>query len=72
MKAKDDKCCICGEQAVAYYPCVDPDIPSHPYCADHLENAMIDMAKVVWKDNKGMRAVAIQMAKIAAEKYRKE
>lgn len=72
MKAKDDKCCICGEQAVAYYPCVDPDIPSHPYCADHLENAMIDMAKVVWKENKGMQAVAIQMAKIAAEKYRKE
>ena len=72
MKAKDDKCCICGKQAVAFYPCIDPDIPSHPYCADHLEEAMIDMAKVVWKDNKGMQAMAIQMAKIAAEKYRKE
>lgn len=72
MKANECKCCVCGKQAVAYYPCVDPDIPSHPYCADHLEEAMIDMAKAVWKDNKGMQAMAIQMAKIAAEKYRKE
>ena len=63
---------MCDKQAVAYYPCVDPDIPSHPYCTDHLEEAMIDMAKVMWKGNKGMQAVAIQMAKIAAEKYRKE
>ena len=72
MEAKDDKCCICGKQAVAYYPHVDPDIPSHPYCADHLEEAMIDMAKAVWKDDRGMQATAIQMAKIAVEKYRKE
>ena len=73
MEAKDDKCCVCGKQAVAYYPCVDPDIPSYPYCADHLEKAMIDMAKVVWKDDKGMQAVAIAMAQEAVRrKYRKE
>ena len=73
MEAKDDKCCVCGKQTVAYYPCVDPDIPSYPYCADHLEKAMIDMAKVVWKDDKGMQAVAIAMAQEAVRrKYRKE
>ena len=72
MEAKDDKCCVCGQQAVAYYPCVDPDIPSYPYCAEHLENAMIDMAKTVWKDDKGMRAIAIYQAKETAKKYKKQ
>ena len=71
MKANECRCCRCGKQAVAYYPCVDPDIPSYPYCAEHLEKAMIDMAKTVWKDDKGMQAMAIQMAKIAVEKYKK-
>ena len=70
MEAKDDKCCVCGLQAVAYYPCVDPDIPSYPYCADHLEEAMIDMAKTVWKDDKGMQTVAIYHAKEAVKKYK--
>ena len=72
MEAKDDKCCVCGKQAVAYYPVIDTDIPSYPYCADHLEQAMIETAKFVWSDDKGMQAMAIQMAKIASEKYRKE
>ena len=70
MKAKYDKCCVCGKQAVAMYPHIDPDIPSYPYCADHLERAMIDMAKVVWKDDKGMQAVAIYHAKEAVKKYK--
>ena len=70
MEAKDDKCCVCGKQAVAYWPHIDPDIPSYPYCADHLEKAMIDMAKVVWKDDKGMQAVAIYHAKEAVKKYK--
>lgn len=70
MEAKDCKCCMCDKQAVAFYPCVDPDIPSHPYCADHLEVAMIDMAKVVWKDDNVMQSVAIYQAKQAVKKYR--
>lgn len=70
MEAKDCKCCICGKQAVAFYPCVDPDIPSNPYCADHLEEAMVDVAKAVWKDDKGMQALAIYQAKQAVNKYR--
>jgi hypothetical protein len=70
MEAKDCKCCVCEKQAVAFYPVIDPDIPSNPYCADHLEVAMIDVAKAVWKGDKGMQAVAIRMAKQAANKYR--
>lgn len=73
MKAKDDKCCVCGRQAVAYYPAnIDPDIPSYPYCADHLYDAMVEMAKVVWEDDKGMQAVAIHQAKKAIEKYKRK
>lgn len=72
MEAKDDKCCVCGKQAVAYYPCIDPDIPSYPYCADHLEEAMIDMAKAVWKDDKLKQTLAIYLAKETAKKYKKQ
>lgn len=32
MKASDCKCCMCGAQAVAFWPCIDLDIPQHPYC----------------------------------------
>lgn len=70
MKATECKCSVCGKQAVAFYPCVDPDIPSYPYCADHLEEAMTDMAKAVWKDDKGIQLIVIEQAKQAAEKYR--
>lgn len=70
MEAKNDRCCVCGKQEVSYFPCVDPDIPSYPYCADHLEKAMINMAKAVWKDDKGMQAVAIYQAKEAVKKYK--
>ena len=72
MEAKDDKCCVCGKQAVAYYPCIDPDIPSYPYCADHLEEAMIETAKFVWPNDKGMQAIAQVQAKEAVKKYRKD
>lgn len=37
IKASDCKCCECGEQAVALWPCIDPDIPSHPYCRKCLD-----------------------------------
>jgi len=72
MEAKDDRCCICGKQAVAYYPCIDPDIPSYPYCADHLEEAMIDLAKAIYKNDKKMLVIAEYQAKEAVKKYRKE
>ena len=36
-KASDCKCCICGKPAVAFWPCIDPDIPQHPYCRECLD-----------------------------------
>ena len=35
--AKDCKCCLCGKPAVAFWPCIDPDIPSEPYCRKCLD-----------------------------------
>lgn len=35
--AKDCKCCMCGKPAVAFWPCIDPDIPSEPYCRKCLD-----------------------------------
>ena len=70
MEAKDCKCCVCSKQAVAFYPCIDPDIPSYPYCADCLENAMIEMAEAVWPDDKGMQLIAKEQAKKSVEKYK--
>lgn len=35
--AKDYKCCLCGKPAVAFWPCIDPDIPSEPYCRKCLD-----------------------------------
>ena len=39
VKASDCKCCECGEQAVAFWPCYEPDIPSYPYCRKCLDKA---------------------------------
>ena len=72
MEAKDCKCCKCGKQAVAFYPCVDPDIPSYPYCADCLGEAMVEMAQAVWPEDKGMQLIAREQAKRTVEKYKKQ
>lgn len=37
--AKDCKCIECAKEAVAFWPCIDPDIPSHPYCRECLDDA---------------------------------
>ena len=37
IKASDCKCCECGAQAVAFWPVIDPDIPSQPYCRKCLD-----------------------------------
>lgn len=39
VKASDFKCCECGEQAVALWPVIDPDIQSYPYCRKCLDKA---------------------------------
>ena len=43
MKATDCKCCICGKQAVAFWPLVDPDIPEQPYCRECLDKQKIQL-----------------------------
>ena len=43
MKASDCKCCECGQQAVAFWPVIDPDIPSHPYCNKCLDGIKLRM-----------------------------
>lgn len=72
MEAKDCKCCKCGKQAVAFYPCVDLDIPSYPYCADHLYEAMVSMAEAVWEDDKVMQLIVKERAKRIMEKYKQK
>lgn len=42
--AKNFKCCECRKRkAVAYWPIVDPDIPSHPYCRKCLDKVKMDL-----------------------------
>jgi hypothetical protein len=41
MRATKDKCCKCGKPAVAYWPAIDPDIESHPYCRKCCDEAKI-------------------------------
>lgn len=43
MKASKYKCCICGKQAVAFWPMIDPDIPAKPYCRKCLDKAKIQV-----------------------------
>lgn len=71
IKASDCKCSKCDKPAVAFYPFVDPDIPIYPYCADCLYDAMVELAKAVWKDNQEMQTIAIYQAQRVREKYKK-
>lgn len=49
--AKDEKCSICSSQAVAFWPCIDPDIQSFPYCRECLDKQqtklLIEMCEAV-------------------------
>lgn len=47
MKASECKCCVCGNQAVAFWPCIDPDIPSHPYCRKCLDKAKRELLMAI-------------------------
>ncbi len=41
MKASECKCIVCGKQAVAFWPVIDPDIPAEPYCRKCLDKAKV-------------------------------
>lgn len=50
--AKDCKCLECGKPAVAFWPCIDPDIPSHPYCRECLDKAKLEVILGIHKADK--------------------
>lgn len=43
MKASECKCIVCGKQAVAFWPLIDPDIPERPYCRKCLDKAKMEV-----------------------------
>lgn len=43
MKASECKCIVCGKQAVAFWPIIDPDIPENPYCGECLDKAKAEV-----------------------------
>ncbi|MBQ8713040.1 MAG: hypothetical protein IJ551_09535 [Prevotella sp.] len=53
VKASDCKCCVCGQQAVAFWPVIDPDIPSHPYCRKCLDREKLKAMIATFGDEKG-------------------
>ena len=52
IKATDCKCCKCGKQAVAFWPVIDPDIPSQPWCRKCLDNEKRELLKVLMEIDK--------------------
>lgn len=51
IKANECKCVDCGGQAVAFFPVIDPDIPSHPYCRSCLNKRKLALAAVLFGDD---------------------
>lgn len=47
-RASDCKCVVCGKQAVAFWPCIDPDIQSYPYCRKCLDKAKNELLIEIW------------------------
>ena len=43
MEASDRQCIKCSEQAVAFWPVIDPDIPMNPYCRKCLDQIKIKL-----------------------------
>ena len=52
INAKDFKCSVCRGQAVAFWPVIDPDIPSHPYCRKCLDKAKMQMIAMLSEKDK--------------------
>lgn len=55
VKASDCKCCICGKQAVAFWPVFEPDIPSHPYCRKCLDKEKMKALISFFGEKEGRR-----------------
>ncbi len=52
IRASECKCCVCGKRAVAFWPCIDPDIPSDPYCRKCLDKAKRELMMEILKPKK--------------------
>ena len=42
-KTIKEPCCKCSQPAVAYWPAIDPDIESHPYCRKCLDKEKLNL-----------------------------
>lgn len=52
IKARNRKCCVCGRRACAFWPIIDPDIPSHPYCRKCLDKAKAELLMRLYANQK--------------------
>lgn len=68
VKASECKCCECGKPAVTFFPVIDPDIPSSPYCAKCIDKAKMELAMTLWGDDKEM----LEASKAAIEMIREK
>ena len=68
INASDCKCCICGKQAVAFWPVIDPDIPSEPYCRECLDKQKTEAIAAIFGGDKD----AYKMAKYIVNSKNKE
>ena len=53
MNASECRCCKCGAQAVAFWPCIDPDIPQHPYCRKCLDREKLKAMIAIYGKEEG-------------------
>lgn len=61
MKATECKCIVCGKQAVAFWPVIDPDIPSNPYCRECLDKEKKESISKALKEGLFMPYLAAMM-----------
>lgn len=55
MEARKCKCCVCGKQAYAFWPVIDPDIPSNAYCKKCLREQQMKVIVGVLGKEEGKR-----------------
>ena len=55
MLASECKCYICGKQAYAFWPAIDPDIPSHAYCKKCLQEQQMKVIIGVLGEEEGKK-----------------
>lgn len=63
MKASECKCIVCGKQAVAFWPIIDPDIPAQPYCRKCLDEAKNELLVKSFGYDEKIADVFIKMSK---------